>query len=81
MTLHLRDTSRLKESSQYWSQKACWCDPCLNLYGVLRRLIFVPHSSHLLAGIVSNAPGFLLEYYRALGESRVHVTPAAHAAR
>lgn len=50
-TWHLRDTSRLYESSQYWSQNECWWDPCLNLYGVLTRLILVPHSSHLLPGM------------------------------
>lgn len=52
-TWHLRDTSRLYESSQYWSQNECWWDPCLNLYGVLTRLILVPHSSHLLPGMHS----------------------------
>ena len=51
LTLHLRETSRLKDSIQGGSQNAWVWLPCLNLYGVFRRLILVPHSSHLLAGM------------------------------
>ena len=50
-TLHLRDTSRLKLSIQGGSQNAWVWLPCLNRYGVVFRLILVPHSSQrLLAG-------------------------------